>query len=159
METVYKVCPGCEAEYLPSLEVCRDCGLPLVWEGEACEPRGEEGLVLPPGESLVLVREAELGWAMGLARALAAEGIPHRLDPVPRAVSGARWAVRVGAPDAPRAVAVDAEYARNELPDMSEAPSELDATPSEDRCPACGEAFSGDAGECAECGLVFGPAQ
>jgi hypothetical protein len=157
VEKAYKVCPGCEAEYLPSVEVCRDCGVPLVWEGQTREPRGEYELVLPPGEGLVLVREAELSWAVGLGRALAEEGIPHRIDPVAR--SGGRWAVSVDGPDAPRAAAVDAEYARGELPAMSEAPSEPEATPSEDRCPACGEALAGDAGECAECGLVFGPAQ
>jgi hypothetical protein len=159
VEKAYKVCPGCEGEYLPSVEVCRDCGLPLVWEGDARKPRGGEGLVLPHGEGLVLIREAELGWAMGLGRALAGEGIPHRLDPATRAGSGARWAVWVGAQNASRAAEVDAEYARSELPDVGAAPSEQGVTPSEDRCPACGEALAADAGECAECGLVFGPAQ
>jgi hypothetical protein len=159
VEKAYKVCPGCEAEYLPSVEVCLDCGLPLVSEGEAREPGWDKGLVLPPGEGLVLVREADLRWAVGLGRAFAEAGIPHRLDPASRTDAGLRWAVWVGAPDAPQAAAVDAEYARRELPEMNEAPSELGAAPSDDRCPACGEALAADARECPECGLVFGPAQ
>lgn len=165
MERAYKVCPTCEGEYLPSVEVCRDCGLPLVWEGEARKPPGDEELVLAPAEGLVVLRETDLGWARGLGRALAAAGIPHRLDPPGtraaegRPGSGARWAVLVGSADAARATEVDAEYARSELPDLGVGPSELGAAPSEDCCPACGEPVLGDAGECAGCGLVFGPAR
>ncbi|HME69499.1 MAG TPA: hypothetical protein VKM54_06480 [Myxococcota bacterium] len=159
MEKAYKVCPGCESEYLPSVEVCRDCGLPLVWEGEARKTVGEDGLVLPPGEGLVLVRETELGWAIGLGKALARAGIPHRLDPGTPGSAGVRWAVSVGAADAAGAAAVDADYARSELPELETAPSELGVAPPEDCCPACGEPVAGDAGECPGCGLVFGPAQ
>lgn len=163
MERAYKVCPTCEGEYLPSVEVCPDCRLPLVWEGEARKPPGDEGFVLAPAEGQVVLRETELGWAMGLGKALAAAGIPHRLDPPgaraaeERPGSGARWAVLVGAADASRAAEVDAEYARSELPDLGA--DGVCAAPSEDACPACGEPVAADAGECAGCGLVFGPAQ
>jgi len=155
MESAYKVCPGCQSEFLPSVEVCGDCGLPLVWEG-AADPRGDEDLVLSSREGLVLVREAELGWATGLAKALAREGIPHRLDPGAPGGPAVRWAVSVGAADADRAQAVDAAYARSELPDLQDAhPPEVSA--SEDACPACGEPVGGEAAECPGCGLVFAP--
>jgi hypothetical protein len=156
MESAYKVCPRCHSEFLPSVELCGDCGLPLVWEGEATEPHGDGGLVLSSREGLVLVREAELGWARGLAQALARAGIPHRLDPGPAGGPGVRWVVSVGAADAVRAQAVDADYARSELPDLEDShPPEASA--SEDACPACGEPVGGDAAECPGCGLVFAP--
>jgi hypothetical protein len=157
------VCPRCGGEYLASAELCGDCSLPLVWEGEAPGSSAEDGLVLAPGEGQVVLREAELAWARGLGKALAAAGIPHRLDPPGtraaqgRGQAGSRWGVLVAEGDAPRAAAVDAEYARSELPDLGA--SELGPSLAEDRCPACGEPVAADAAECAECGLVFGPAQ
>ncbi|HYB12958.1 MAG TPA: hypothetical protein VEG67_05770 [Myxococcota bacterium] len=157
MDGTYKVCPSCEGEYLPTVEVCPDCRVPLVAEGEPRKTRGESELVLPPGEGLVVIREAELAWAVGLGEALAAAGIPHRLDPPgTRPGSSARWAVRVAEADAPRAAALDADHARRELPQLAE--DTPGSAASEDRCPGCGEPLAGDAGECTECGLVFGPA-
>jgi len=164
MEQAYKLCRACGGEYLPSVERCPDCGQPLVWEGEAAEAPGEPELVLPSGEGLLSVREAELGFARGLGQALAAAGIPHRLDPpgVRRAgaegreVRSARWAVLVRAADAAQAAAVDAAHTRRELGNLG---SELDGTALEGQCPACGEPLEGDSAECRGCGLVFGPAQ
>jgi len=164
MEQAYKLCRGCGGEYLPSVERCPDCGQPLVWEGEVAETPGEPELLLPPGEELVVVREAELGFATGLGQALAAAGIPHRLDPPGvrqagaggREVRSARWAVLVRAADAPRAAALAAAYTRSELRNLG---TELDGTALEGQCPACGEPLEADAEECRGCGLVFGPAQ
>jgi hypothetical protein len=156
MEKAYKLCPGCGSEYLPSVEICGDCGLGLVWEGEVQWPRGEADVLLSR-EGLVRVREAELGWAMGLGKALARAGIPHRLDPAPPGSGSVRWAVSVEEADAARAQAVDADYARSELPELEAVPSLVGAAGSEDACPACGEPVAGEASECTGCGLVFAP--
>jgi hypothetical protein len=156
MERSYKLCPRCGCEYLATVEVCADCGLALVWEGEARDPQGED-LVLPSQEGLVRVREAELGWAMGLGKALARAGIPHRLDPVAPGGTSGRWVVSVGEADATRAQEVDADYARGELPALEAAPAPPGAAGSEDACPACGEPVTEAVTECPGCGLVFAP--
>ena len=71
-----RVCPVCNAEYLPWVQRCSDCGVALVEPAEAQNP-----LELPEDEQVVY----ELGgWPLdkqaAVAEAMAESGIPHAWD-------------------------------------------------------------------------------
>ena len=71
-----RVCPVCNAEYLPWVQRCSDCGVALVEPAEAPNP-----LELPEDEQVVY----ELGgWPLdkqaAVAEAMAESGIPHAWD-------------------------------------------------------------------------------
>jgi len=167
-----KLCPRCGEEFVPSAERCGDCGVALVLEGEA--PPAPAEADAPPlhddlseADEVVPLREAEIAWARRLGDALRAAGVPHRVSPLPGAERGVqaqwsgRWAVYVRRDDLERALRVDAERLRHEMPDLADA--ELAVRPVDDPaaaeagpCPACGADLGPDAAECPECGLVFG---
>jgi hypothetical protein len=71
-----RVCPLCNAEYLPWVQRCSDCGVALVEPADASNP-----LELPEDEQVVY----ELGgWPLdkqaAVAEAMAESGIPHAWD-------------------------------------------------------------------------------
>jgi len=161
MDAIYRVCPRCGAEYVPSVGRCLDCGVDLIREGEVAPPVEPE-IELPPVAELRLVRPAELAWAQDLAAALIEQGVSCRLeilrpgaDDAARARGlGPRYGVFVRPEDAARAAEVDAVHARTQLPDLEGAEA---LAGSDEGCPACGADVAGDAVECPECGLVFAP--
>jgi hypothetical protein len=149
------VCPVCGGEYLAGVERCAGCGVPLVEASALPEEGPPPGL--PPSADLVRLRVENPVWIDALARRLAAEGIPSRVELV-GAESQAR---RLGSPcalfvrpeDAERARAVDAELLRSQLPDLPEGAST--EWREAEGCPACGAAVGADASECPDCGLAF----
>jgi len=155
-----KVCPECGEEYLHTASVCVHCDVPLVLEGDRPAPHVAEEL--PPASELVCVRAASVGWAMSLSEHLVEAGIPHRIqateseeDDGSRRKPGQNlpYGVFVLAEHAETAAQIDLAHTGRQIPDIPEdfGQSEISA----DNCPACGEAISPTATECAECGLAL----
>jgi hypothetical protein len=163
MTGIVKLCPACGEEYLPTVERCVDCDVPLVHEGETRQDLApaEAGALPDAGtEDLILLREAEAAWARRLAESLGRAGVPCRVAPIP-AADGARaaWSGRFGVfvrpADKARAREVDAARLREQLPDL-----DGDVVPGGEEeevtaCPACGSDVAPDAVECRACGLGF----
>lgn len=169
----WKICPRCGEEFVPTAERCGDCGVALVLEGEAqalaaAAPEEESPAHddLADAEDLVPLREAEIAWARRLGDALRAARVPHRVTPLAGAERGVqaqwsgRWAVLVRREDLERAMHVDAERLRAEMPALEG--GELVVRAADEAgdeggpCPGCGFELAADAEECPECGLVFG---
>jgi hypothetical protein len=156
-----KRCPECGEEYVHSVQVCPDCGVVLVLEGESLPMRADE---LPPASDLVRVRTATPAWARSFSDLLAEVGIAHRVEPEDEPVRGtgvptdARLcSVFVRPEDRERAAELDAEHLRSQIPDV---PEEFAGSASEEgRCPACGEPADLAAPECGSCGLAFRDAE
>jgi len=72
-----KVCPECGGEYQSTVDVCIDCGVPLVLP-EAIAERDARELRLRPG--LVYVRTAPILWIRDLAADLAQANVPYAID-------------------------------------------------------------------------------
>ena len=155
-----KICPRCGEEYVHTMERCVDCDVPLGTDA----PAGFEAPPdLPPTEQLVALRNAEVPWIEGLAHALAAAGIPSRVE-LPRhedqsvqsrGMGAIRCNIFVRPADALAAARVDAEFARTQVPDLPH--DEAGEWGEGDACPGCGTEVASDASECPECGLSFGP--
>jgi len=161
--TVMKRCAECGSEFQSWVERCIDCGGALELSDGSSPPLATRAAAapsdeMPPDADDVCVRVVPLPWARGLSAALDAEGIAHRIDEAPpkpgekRAQAG-MVGIWVRPDDERHARAVDADYERNEIPDL---PAEQG---SEEHCPACGEPCQPDAGECASCGLEFPSAE
>jgi hypothetical protein len=153
-----KLCPECGEEYVHTVLVCPDCDVPLGSDA----PAAPAAFQLPPAEELVALRNAEVPWIDGLAHALADAGIPSRVE-LPRSedtksvqsrgLGAIRCTIFVRPQDAPAAAAVDAAFARTQVPDL---PADTVQWSESDACPGCGTALPADAVECPECGLAFG---
>jgi len=150
-----KICPRCGEEYVHTTSTCAHCEVPLVLEGDLSLEREGAGEPLPPSSELVCVRTAGAAWALRLSERLAADEVPHRVEPVaePRGAFG----IYVREADVEAAAAADREHLAREMPDL---PSEHDLAPADDEgCPACGAALAADATACDDCGLPFAPAE
>jgi hypothetical protein len=154
------LCPSCGAEYVWTATTCSDCGISLVAGGAAPQRDEQE---LPPVAELVCVRAAALGWARALSERLADAGIPSRIEvareqdddgSVRRPGANLPFGVYVLPADAEAAAEVDADFVREQLPDLSEHGGIAEGD-DPDRCPACGASAAG-AAECPDCGLALG---
>jgi hypothetical protein len=152
-----KICPQCGEEYVHTMQRCADCDVALGADAFVEAPV----LELPPSEDLVALRNAEVTWIEGLAHALAAAGIPSRVE-LPRredqsvqsrGMGAIRCNIFVRPQDAEAAARIDASFARTQVPDMPEAESTWGEA---EACPGCGTELAADASECSECGLSFG---
>lgn len=162
----YKICPSCEEEYLPQVEVCVECGVALVLDSELCstEPEAVAPVESPFAgqEELVCIRIASAGWLQRLAKGFEAEGIPYRLEMLSASLKGrSKLAARGELPDsmglyvrprdATRATQIDQEHLQREIPGIEE----FTENAGELKCPACAAAL-GEAEEiCSACGLSF----
>jgi len=154
-----KICPRCGEEYVHTVEICVECRVPLGLDA----PAGAPAFVMPPVEELVALRNAEVPWVEGLAQALAAAGIPSRVE-LPRreddtvqsrGMGAIRCTIFIRREDGPEATRIDAEFARTQVPDLPDA--DAGEWGESDSCPGCGTVLASDAVECPECGLTFGP--
>lgn len=150
-------CPECESEYLPSATECADCRVPLVHEHELGASPADD---LPPASELTLLRAASIGWVRSLSDRLSEAGLPHRIE---AAVSDDEDTQRPGASlpygvylrpdDVPAALEVDADFMREQIPDL---PEHVDVSAGGgEGCPACGDAVPANANECPSCGLAL----
>jgi hypothetical protein len=159
MQLPPKTCPRCGEEYVATVAICADCGIPLGSEAPAAAAGPEP---LPSVEGLVALRHAEVPWIEGLAGALAEAGISSRVElpreadlrRVPgRGLGALRCTLYVRREDGAAAARIDAEFARSQVPDL---PAAETAWSESEGCPGCGASLAAEAQECPECGLTFG---
>lgn len=155
------VCPSCGSEFQPHVTRCIDCGTPTrsAYAAPELPPRDRREvpdvspLPLPPETPAAMARAGTAHWVKILEGALAKKGIPCRLDIYdPKERPTLTYAVWVAEADLERAIALDHELLRAEIPDYDETFPEL---PAADVCPACGSAVSSDDAECPSCGLAL----
>jgi hypothetical protein len=157
MQPTAKVCPECGSEYLPHVEICADCDVAVVHPEELAPP--DE---LPDASELVAIRAASVSWSRLFSEFLSDRGVTHRIDLPPSDPDSAgrrshehQVCVYVRAEDRERVLALDAQFMREQFPDLD---AEEDEEPASDDegCPACGSALDPSASECPDCGLPFG---
>lgn len=160
-EVRYRVCPSCRDEFVPTMERCPDCGVPLVHE-EELGPE-EEAAEMPPVEALACVRVAPVPWIRALSEGLQERGVAHRvqgarIEDAPEGKSAAvfgnvsLFGLWVHEEDLAAAEELDGTLAARLVPE--EAPELGEGE--EETCPACGAALEADTVECPDCGLAFG---
>lgn len=159
-----RVCPNCDGEFRPEIELCPDCRRPLSLVerygaeieryGAEVERNGaEEPLALPrpdPAEPVVALRMADvfaLSFLNGLVERLWEAGVASRIE----STDPSGYVLLVGEADHERASQIDLEYYREEVPDAA---AVIDPG-STDRCPACGARVGQSATGCPDCGLEF----
>jgi hypothetical protein len=162
--TAEKVCPQCHCEYLAVAENCADCDTALVHPSEL--GKTAQVAALPPAAEMIPLRIATTSFIEALSGMLSEAGISHRVDAAPDADSEADGgnesrarrqshdvgvAIYILEEDVERALAVDAEFIRQQIPDQPE----QDAAHDDETCPACGDPCPPDAAECPGCGLPF----
>jgi hypothetical protein len=148
-----KICPHCEAEFLPHIEKCADCGAVLIMledhkKAQAERKRIEEEIV----ENAVVVREGDLNWMTELRAVLIDAGIPCAVQSnagCRKGCCGAACRLVVPSDDLERARERIEEYYMEVSPELR-ASNELI---SEGKCPACGSPVGTGERECRDCGL------
>lgn len=154
MQLPPKYCPDCGEEFLHAASRCSDCGVDLVLDPQTSQAAPE----LPEAGELVAVRGADLRWIRELEERLARAGIPCRVEiGETRPGAAARGTLFVRPEDAEGAAAIDAEFAREQIPDLPEGTTSL-WVESGDTCPACSSPVPPDATACPDCGLVIAAA-
>jgi hypothetical protein len=163
-----RVCPDCGEEYRPEIVTCADCG--AVLEDRFLGEEEEAADAAPPAAPLpeeqapdlshhqVLFTSGQARDLVPLAEALKAKGVAFRLVDTPalEEVRAASYRLLVHQDDgaaAQRALApllAAAGAGEDAAPGSHEAPGD---TPTEARCPACGQQLEAGALECPECGL------
>jgi hypothetical protein len=151
-----KRCPECGEDFLPAVETCSDCGVPLRLVSELSGADGATGLAEVGG--LVLIRAEGPAWIEALADRLRTEGVPSRvaiIDPerhgIRSGVSGSACGLFVREADAARAREIDLQVQQEQIPDLPPAGGEGEV----EGCPACGHPAPPEASECPDCGLFF----
>jgi hypothetical protein len=143
---LYRYCPACDEEFRTGVERCSDCGGALEdrLEGGDAPPDGDDDPETDAATWIdvhVAERSAE---AHVIARRLAREGIPYRVD----AKGQGTFVLSVPEAAAPAAKAV---LPREAAPD----PDGFDVEKGYEQCPACGSADVAGRPECPECGLTL----
>ena len=148
-----KICPDCNAEYLPHIVNCADCGADLVLPEELSKAQEEK---MRLAEELVVdravVREGELDWLNELRAVLAEAEIPATIQSQAscgKGCCGDTFQLVVSSDDLEEAQQRIEEYFLIINPELNEA-SELIR---EGRCPARRSPVGSDAEECPDCGL------
>jgi hypothetical protein len=150
VEPVYKVCPDCSVDFLPTISRCSDCGTALVWPSDVPQ------LTLEPlAASPDLLRTCEIEpWSVReIADALNARGIPCRLEPFQRHGRPVAVQILVRHDDFPGARDAVAEVLARRAPEYAE--RQILEAPDTNSCPACAEPLDPSAVSCAACGLAF----
>ncbi len=149
-------CPKCGMGFAPDTATCPICKVSLVSEPEAEDEESEtpEPIILDdPVSSLEKLRTGGVEWIHHLQDKLAAEEIPHRIEPYePR---GRFFSVYVQPENLPRAKEIDDEVFAAEVPDSEgmQQIEDLDFSV----CPGCGNPLGEKDLKCGNCGLNFSP--
>jgi uncharacterized OB-fold protein len=167
---MFKTCPQCGDEFVPHVEICPDCRVPLraASESPTVNPEARATREVALADAIVLRTSVNPSELRPLAEALVAAGIACAIDTHPPgggitsnarrgagrgAALGIQLAVYVDARDQQAASHVADAWLREQIPDgeNAAAPGLIDA------CPGCGEPLAPDAASCASCGLEFPP--
>jgi hypothetical protein len=163
---MFKICPRCGDEFVPHVEVCPDCRVPLqASDGAPPVPRAAEAPAPLALESAVALQRGTTSELRQIAEALGAAGVACAIDTDPpggvlrgapqrgRTAQEAPLAVFVDERDAAEARRVLGEWLASAIPGSEHAA----AAGSIDACPGCGEPLPEHPTACASCGLEFPP--
>jgi len=163
----YKLCARCGAEFQLWVARCTDCDESLDLAPTFALPP-EASAPLPHARELTCVLTADAWGARELAEALAAAGVPCRIDSHPpdaplecdstqrRGACAPKLGVYVRAHEAAQARAIEAALLARRSPEVAEL-GPL-AEPDANACPACAAPLDPAAPDCQACGLAFPPA-
>ncbi len=151
-------CPKCGVGFAPDTAICPICNIPLVSEAEAEHEESEtpEPVILDDAvSSLEKLRTGGVEWIRHLQDRLAAEGIPHRIEPYD--LRGMFFSVYVRSEDLPHAKKIDDEVFTAEVPDSEgmQQIEDLDFSV----CPGCGSPLGEKDLKCSSCGLNLSPSK
>jgi uncharacterized OB-fold protein len=148
-----KICPHCEADYLPHIEKCADCGAVLLLPEEYRKAQEErkriEEMTLA---NMVVVREGDMDWLRELREVLIDAGSPCAVQSDAGCKKGCRGAecrLVVSSDDLERARERIEEYYMEVSPEFRASNELL----KEGKCPACGSSVGTGDRECHDCGL------
>ena len=148
-----KICPNCEADYLPHVEKCADCGAVLLLPEEYKKAQEErkriEEMTLA---NMVVVREGDMDWLRELREVLIDAGIPcavHSDAGCKKGCCGTTCRLVVSSDDLERARERIEEYYMEVSPELRASNELL----KEGKCPACGSSVGTGERECPDCGL------
>ncbi|MBI5639593.1 MAG: hypothetical protein HZA17_04120 [Nitrospirae bacterium] len=148
-----KICPECEAEYLPHIRECADCGAFLLFPEEHKKAQEEKKRLMEKAvENETVVREGDLDWVSELRAVLIDAGVPCTIRSeagCKKGCCGNTCRLVVSSDDAERAQETIEEYFMEVDPEFR-ASNELIR---EGKCPACGSPVSTARRECHDCGL------
>ncbi len=149
-------CPKCGVGFAPDTGTCPICNIPLVSEIEDEERETPEPIILDDAVlSLEKLRTGGVEWIHHLQDRLAAEGIPHRIEPYD--ARGMFFSVYVRVEDLPRAKKIDDEVFTAEVPESEgmQQIEDLDFSV----CPGCGNPLGEKDLKCSSCGLNLSPSK
>jgi ribosomal protein L40E len=152
MDEDVKVCPGCGAEFLPHIEVCNKCDLPLIRPGE------ERPVAMDSGDNeaaLVLLESGTPGDMKWLGDRLKKYGFrPQVLNLAGGGgcCSSDGYGLFVEEPFAIDAMRKLEEIHLEASPELKEMGEQISAG----RCPACGADIGFALHSCPGCGLAIG---
>jgi hypothetical protein len=158
------VCPQCESEYLPTEELCADCGVALVRPEDLSATGPSE---MPSVSDLTCIRAASVSWVRSLSQRLSEANIRHRIEAIAddgeegdgsigrRPNHRMPYGAYVHAGDVEAALVVDQAFMRTQIPDLPEGHETSGGAADAESCPACGERVGLETRECPECGLAL----
>ena len=150
-----KICPACEVEYLPHIEICADCGAVLLLHEEHKRAKDErKRLAAKAIENAAVVRKGDLKWLGELSNVLIDAGIPCSVTSEAGCNKGHcrdKFLLIADRGDLARAQERIEEYFRELHPELR-ASHEL---AKQGKCPACGSPVGADDTECSDCGLML----
>lgn len=150
-----KLCPECNAEYLPHIVNCPSCDVPLKMHEELEEIRerqrefAEEDI-----KNAVAIKEGEKKWIIELRDVLIDKGHPCSIKIAQSCTPGQcgeSFFLIVPKETAESATNCIGDYIHEVHPEIKES-EELAA---QGKCPACGSNTGADAKECSDCGLLL----
>ena len=146
---MFKICPRCGDEFVPHVESCPDCRVPLqASDGTPPPPRSERVDAPLQRERAVSLRHGAPADLREIADALSAAGLACAIDADPPHGLG----VFVDERDVAAGQRVLAQWMETAIPGAEQV-----AGGSIDACPGCGEPLPEHPTACASCGLEFPP--
>lgn len=150
-----KICPECDAEYLPHIERCADCGATLLLHEEYVKAQEKKKQLAEDAiKSAVKVREGDLKWLSELREALIDAGIPSAVttdDGCGKGCCSDQWRLMVAKEDVERAQERIEEYFAETHPEIQASAELID----QGKCPACGSPVRPSDKVCPDCGLTL----
>ncbi len=154
MEEDVKVCPGCGSEFMPHIEMCNKCELPLIHPGEErptafVEDRGDNEA------ALVLLESGtpdDMKWLAGRLKKYGFRPQVLNLAGGGGCCSSDGYGLFVEEPFAIDAVKRLEEIRLEASPELIEMTEQISAG----KCPACGADISFALHTCPDCGLAIG---
>ena len=148
-----KICPVCEAEYLPHIQKCADCDTALLLPEEHRNAKEEKKRLGKKNvEDTAVVREGDLNWMKELRAVLIDNGIPCTIYSdigCKKGCCGDKCKLIVSSDDLERAEESIHEYFMELDPELRASNEWI----KDGKCPACGSPVGKDMQECPDCEL------